>query len=70
MQTIVINMKTKQGKLVRREIDISNFARHEGGTAVVETEPRKQRAILQDWIDTRGNVQHETVLQLIDWFIT
>ena len=70
METIVVNMKTEQGKLVTREIDISNFARHEEETSVIETDPEKQIVMLQDWIRTRGNAQHDTVLQLINWYTT
>ena len=70
LRVIVINMKTEQGKLVTREIDISNFARHEEETSVIETDPEKQIVMLQDWIRTRGNAQHDTVLQLIDWYTT
>ena len=70
LRVIVVNMKTEQGKLVTREIDISNFARHEEETSVIETDPEKQIVMLQDWIRTRGNAQHDTVLQLINWYTT
>jgi hypothetical protein len=70
LRVIVVNMKTEQGKLVTREIDISNFARHEGETSVIETDPEEQIVMLQDWIRTRGNAQHDTILQLINWYTT
>ena len=70
LRVIVVNMKTEQGKLVTREIDISNFARHEGETSVIEMDPEEQIVMLQDWIRTRGNAQHDTVLQLINWYTT
>ena len=67
-ESIVINMKPAEGKLVTREIDISNFARHEEGTSVIETDPEQQIIMVQNWIKTRGNAQHNTVLQLINWY--
>ena len=67
-ESIVINMKTAEGKLVTREIDISNFARHEDETSVIETDPEQQIIMVQNWIKTRGNAQHNTVLQLINWY--
>ena len=67
-ESIVINMKTAEGKLVTREIDISNFARHEDETSVIETDPEQQIIMVQNWIKTRGNAQHNTVLQLISWY--
>ena len=67
-ESIVINMKTAEGKLVTREIDISNFARHEDETSVIETDPEQQIIMVQHWIKPRGNAQHNTVLQLINWY--
>ena len=66
MQTIVINMETEQGKLVAREIDISNFAYGDGQ---IETNPEKQFPMLHNWMRTRGDSQHNTTLQLINWYI-
>ncbi len=60
---------------VVRNIDISNFCVNDDAAPLnwerqtITTDENKQRELLNQWIDTRANEQHETSLVLIDWAI-
>lgn len=66
MQTITLQMTTPENLSVERIIDISNFQSFNGG---IIKEKSIQKEILEEWIDLRGNQQHETKLTLISWTI-
>lgn len=64
----VINVTMRDelsGDEVNREIDLSLFA-IDGFTM---SNPELQRKALLDWIEQRGNAQHNADLTLISWYI-
>ncbi len=67
MNNINVEMKTAEGILVSRIIDITNIHIHEGGTSRPTTSESKQRELIEEWIELRGNDQHNTKLTLISW---
>jgi len=56
------------GETVKRVIDITN-ALVDNGTARVLGDRESQRRRLNNWIEERGNKQHDTILRLVDWSI-
>lgn len=69
METIYLTMRdTRTDKEVTREIDISNFYVNGGDCHRVERNPEAQREMLIDWIEWRGNEQHDTELALVSWY--
>ncbi len=55
------------GNKVFRTIDISNLINWDT-QMIVKTEG-KQREMLEEWINERGNDQHDTFLTLNSWII-
>ena len=65
MKNIHITMQTAEGEYVEREIDITNFTLYDGRIPSVE----RQHDLLLEWIEERGNPQHDTTLSLVKWYI-
>lgn len=65
-----LTMKTREGEEVQRTIDISNLLIHVGSSSIIARNKQNQRELLEEWIELRGNAQHNTELRLIDWFIS
>ena len=69
MTTIHLTMTDDlTGSKVLRSIDISNLINW-NTQMVVKTEG-KQREMLEEWINERGNEQHDTLLTLNSWLIS
>ena len=64
-----LTMKTSEGNTVERAIDISNIQYPCGEYNRTATNPEQQKALLENWIEERGNEQHDTELTLISWWI-
>ena len=72
MQTIKVYLfDTLKKKHLQREIDVSNFYVIDYVNECLKFENRmpKQEIILNDWINERGNEQHDTILMLVNWEI-
>ena len=76
MNTITVHMiDTANGQKVERRIDISNLSVPDYSASPgwecnkIETNPAKQRQMLEAWINQRANEQHATILQLEGWEI-
>ena len=63
-------MRTKEGEEVQRTIDISNLLIHVGPNSIIARNEQNQRELLEEWIELRGNKQHNTELELISWTLT
>lgn len=66
-KNVHLRMKTAEGKIVDRTIDISNLLIHRGSASIIAQNVQTQRELLEDWIKWRGNEQHATTLTLISW---
>lgn len=67
--TVTLNMTDEfTGKKIKRTIDISN-AMTSGSTAWELRDKNAQRKALEQWIEDRGNEQHDTILKLDSWTI-
>lgn len=67
MLKIIVTLKdTETNEEIVRELDYSNFSLP---GIHIDDRPR-QRNELEGWIIDRGNYQHATKLELIDWMIT
>ena len=62
---VLIDEKTNE--IVHRSIDISVIAIHAQGDYFPG--PEKQRVLLQQWCNERGNQQHNTILTIKSWEI-
>lgn len=62
-----LQMKTAEGRIVNRNIDISNLYVNVGDTTRITMNLEQQRELLEEWIELRGNDQHDTKLTLIYW---
>lgn len=74
MEQVTLELKTLEGKIVTRTIDISNIQYRscsEGVTRlkITPADPEIQRKRLLEWIEERGNQQHETQLSLVSWYV-
>ena len=68
MTTVTLNMKDElNGTNVSRTIDGSNLINW--STQKMYQTESTQREMLEEWINERGNEQHDTLLSLIDWTI-
>jgi hypothetical protein len=69
MQDVTLTMKDElTGKVVTRIIDITN-AMNSGSACYELGDEASQRRNLENWINERGNEQHETILSLVSWEI-
>ena len=72
METIKLYLfDTTNKKHLHREIDVSNFYVIDYANECLKFENRmnEQEIILNDWINDRGNEQHDTILTLVNWEI-
>ncbi len=60
---------TKTGKEIKRDIDISNLYFDNGTCLEIERNADNQHAMLNEWINERGNEQHDTTLKLISCYL-
>ena len=65
-QIKVIMQEVKTGRYVRRTIDISNIINFDTGYVVP---PQARREKIEEWIKERAEDQHESELELIDFYI-
>ena len=70
MNEVNLQMKTLEGKAVNRIIDISNIQYQSEQCNVTATCPEIQRTMLLEWIEERGNQQHNTELTLVSWYLS
>jgi hypothetical protein len=69
MQDVTLTMKDElTGKVVTRIIDITN-AMNSASVCYELGDEASQRRNLENWINERGNEQHETILSLVSWEI-
>ena len=69
MRDVKLNMTDEMtGEKVERTIDITN-AMSSGSVCWELRGEDEQRKRLQNWIDERGNEQHDTLLTLNSWEI-
>ena len=68
-QIKVTMLDTLNNKEVTRDIDISNIYIDNGTCWQVATSPERQRELLNEWIEDRANDQHETILELVSWYL-
>lgn len=65
-KVINVTMRDKAtGAIVKREIDLSLFAIDR----FVMSNTELQRKALLEWIEQRGNQQHNADLTLVSWYI-
>ena len=70
MTDITLNMTDLfTGKEIVRTIDISNIYIDNGTCWEVAKGEERQRGLLNNWIEDRGNEQHDTILELVSWTI-
>ena len=69
MENVTLEMKTAEGQIVRRTIDISNIQYRSDQISIIATDPEMQRTKLLEWIEESGNQQHETQLSLVSWYV-
>ena len=69
MQTVCLEMETQSHKKVFREIDITNICFSGSECWNVAQNREHQKELLNNWIQERGNEQHNTILTLKDWWI-
>jgi len=69
MEQVTLELKTLEGKTVTRTIDISNIQFPSKKICITATDPEIQRTKLLEWIEERGNEQHETELSLVSWYV-
>jgi len=70
MATVTLQMKDLFTEAsVERTIDISNISVYDGVCNRVLTNPEKIISNLNEWIQERGNEQHNTILELISYSI-
>ena len=50
------------GEKITTEIDYSIFS-----ISDAQNSPNKQRRLIEEWIEVRGNQKHNTTLELISW---
>jgi hypothetical protein len=66
--TVTLFMKDlNNGDMITRDIDISNLTL--GGNLIMLNAPNQHRRDIESWIKERGNAQHDTKLELIDYKI-
>jgi len=66
--TVTLFMKDlNNGDMITRDIDISNLTL--GGNLIMLNAPNQHRRDIESWIEERGNAQHDTKLELIDFKI-
>ncbi len=60
---VIVTLKDELNeKFISRELDISVLHRNGAVCWELETRPAEQIALIQNWIDERGNDQHDTLL--------
>jgi hypothetical protein len=69
MENVTLEMKSAEGQTVRRTIDISNIQFRSNKICITATDPEMQRTKILEWIEERGNEQHETQLSLVSWYV-
>ena len=69
MEQVTLKLKTLEGKTVTSTIDISNIQFRSNKICITATDPEIQRTKLLEWIEERGNEQHETELSLVSWYV-
>ena len=71
MKTVTLKMNDLYtGKTITREMDISVLFVNGLDCWEVAQGKEKQKELLENWISDRGNQQHDTELELIDWVIS
>ncbi|MFK5949535.1 MAG: hypothetical protein QM500_12285 [Methylococcales bacterium] len=69
MQQVTLTMEDLYtGKVINRTIDITN-AMYQGSSSWVLGSHQSQESKLKEWIEDRGNAQHNTELELISWMV-
>lgn len=69
MNNVTLEMKSAEGQTVCRTIDISNIQFRSNKICITATDPEIQRTKILEWIEERGNEQHETQLSLVSWYV-
>ena len=57
----------KTGRVVSRDIDISNLHCHMTGETMKSKSGQKGK--IEEWIRTRGEDQHDSKLELLHWVV-
>jgi hypothetical protein len=69
MNNVTVEMKSAEGKTINRTIDITVLQYRSDAISIIATDPEMQRTKLLEWIEERGNEQHETELSLVSWYV-
>ena len=69
MNNVTVEMKSAEGKTISRTIDITVLQYQSDAISIIATDPEMQRTKLLEWIEERGNEQHETQLSLVSWYV-
>ena len=70
MRAVTLKLKPQGKPIVYREIDITNICYSRGENWQVAYSREHQKELLENWINERGNEQHNTILKLVDWWIS
>ena len=69
MENVTVEMKSAEGKTISHTIDITVLQYRSDAISIIATDPEMQRTKLLEWIEERGNEQHETELSLVSWYV-
>lgn len=70
IRTIHVTMRDElTDEEIVREIDGSNFLVIDGEVSRITRDPELQRELLLEWIAERAEPQHDTLLQLVSWYM-
>jgi len=69
MENVTVEMKSAEGKIISRTLDITVLQYRSDVISITATDPEMQRTKLLEWIEERGNEQHETELSLVSWYV-
>ena len=70
MRAVTLKLKPPGKPIVYREIDITNICYSREDCWQVAYSREHQKELLENWINERGNEQHNTILKLVDWWIS